>query len=50
MCCTVQDLLKRFIESNVETKLGRELIKGTVTDKDTVVITNVDGELGIKKK
>ena len=42
--------VKRFIESNVETKLGRELIKGTVTDKDTVVITNVDGELGIKKK
>ena len=41
--------VKRFIESNVETKLGRELIKGTVTDKDTVVITNVDGELGIKK-
>lgn len=42
--------VKRFIESNVETKLGRELIKGTVTDKDTVIITNVDGELGIKKK
>lgn len=42
--------VKRFIESNVETKLGRELIKGTVTDKDNVVITNVDGELGIKKK
>lgn len=42
--------VKRFIESNVETKLGRELIKGTVTDKDTVVITNVDGELGVKKK
>ena len=42
--------VKRFIESNVETKLGRELIKGTVTDKDTVVITNGDGELGIKKK
>lgn len=42
--------VKRFIESNVETKLGRELIKGTVTDKDTVVITNVDDELGIKKK
>lgn len=42
--------VKRFIESNVETKLGRELIKGTVTDKDTVVITNADGELGIKKK
>lgn len=42
--------VKRFIESNVETKLGRELIKGTVTDKDTVVITNVYGELGIKKK
>ncbi|MDU6598210.1 ATP-dependent chaperone ClpB [Finegoldia magna] len=42
--------VKRFIESNVETKLGRELIKGTVTDKDTVVIINVDGELGIKKK
>lgn len=42
--------VKRFIESNVETKLGRELIKGTVTDKDTVVISNVDGELGIKKK
>lgn len=42
--------VKRFIESNVETKLGRELIKGTVSDKDTVVITNVDGELGIKKK
>lgn len=42
--------VKRFIESNVETKLGRELIKGTVIDKDTVVITNVDGELGIKKK
>lgn len=42
--------VKRFIESNVETKLGRELIKGTVTDKDTVVITNVDVELGIKKK
>lgn len=42
--------VKRFIESNVETKLGRELIKGTVTDKDTVVITNVDRELGIKKK
>lgn len=42
--------VKRFIESNVETKLGRELIKGTVTDKDTVVITNIDGELGIKKK
>lgn len=42
--------VKRFIESNVETKLGRELIKGTVTDKDTVVITNVDGELEIKKK
>ena len=42
--------VKRFIESNVETKLGRELIKGTVTDKDTVVITNVDGELRIKKK
>lgn len=42
--------VKRFIESNVETKLGRELIKGIVTDKDTVVITNVDGELGIKKK
>lgn len=42
--------VKRFIESNVETKLGRELIKGTVTDKDTVVITNVDGELGIRKK
>ena len=42
--------VKRFIESNVETKLGRELIKGTVTDKDTVVITDIDGELGIKKK
>ena len=42
--------VKRFIESNVETKLGRELIKGTVTDKDTVIIANVDGELGIKKK
>ncbi len=42
--------VKRFIESNVETKLGRELIKGTVTDKDTVIITNADGELGIKKK
>lgn len=42
--------VKRFIESNVETKLGRELIKGTVTDKDTVVITNVYGELGVKKK
>lgn len=41
--------VKRFIESNVETKLGRELIKGTVTDKDTVVITNIDGELGDRK-
>lgn len=41
--------IKRFIESTVETKLGRELIKGTVTDKDTVVITDENGELSVKK-
>lgn len=42
--------LKRFIQRQVETKLARELIAGTIHDDSTVVIDAEKGELSVKTK
>jgi len=41
--------LKRYIQSSLETLLGRALISGEVTDGQAVGITAADGRLAIKK-
>ncbi|WP_135556376.1 ATP-dependent chaperone ClpB [Paenibacillus cymbidii] len=40
--------LKRFIQRNVETKLAREIVAGTVADGSRVVIDAADGRLVVK--
>ncbi len=42
--------LKRYIQSSLETLLGRALISGEVTDGSTVDITAAEGRLTIRKK
>ena len=39
--------VKRFIQKEIETKLGRALIKGDVKDGDRVKIDDVNGEIEI---
>ncbi len=42
--------LKRYIQRNLETRLGREIIGGTVADGSVVKITVRDGELAFEVK
>ncbi|WP_416828732.1 ATP-dependent chaperone ClpB [Ectobacillus polymachus] len=42
--------LKRYIQRQVETKLARELIAGTIQDESTVVIDAQNGELVVETK
>ncbi|MGK9183522.1 ATP-dependent chaperone ClpB [Priestia filamentosa] len=41
--------LKRFIQKNIETKIAREIIKGTIQDNDHIVFDMQDGEFFITK-
>jgi ATP-dependent Clp protease ATP-binding subunit ClpB len=41
--------LKRFIQKNIETKIAREMIKGTIQDNDHIVLDMQDGEFFITK-
>jgi ATP-dependent Clp protease ATP-binding subunit ClpB len=40
--------LKRYIQRDLETKIGRSLISGGISDGSTVYVDLVDGALGIK--
>ena len=42
--------VKRYLQRNVETKLGRLIIEGKVADKDTAVLDLVDNKLEFKTK
>jgi ATP-dependent Clp protease ATP-binding subunit ClpB len=42
--------LRRFLQQQVETRLGRAIISGDVEDGSTVVIDEVDGSLSIRTK
>ena len=42
--------VKRFIQKELETKIGRLLIKGELKDKDTIVVDTENGELKFSKK
>ena len=39
--------VKRFLQKEVETKIGRLIIKGDVKDKDTITVTVEQGELAL---
>lgn len=39
--------VKRFLQKELETKIGRKLIKGDIRDKDKIIINVKDGELDI---
>lgn len=41
--------LKRFIQKNIETKIAREMIKGTIQDNDHIVLDMQDGKFFITK-
>ena len=41
--------VKRFLQKELETRIGRLIIKGELKDKDTIVIDSENGELTIKK-
>ena len=40
--------VKRYIQRNIETLIGKELIKGTIVDKSTITIDVKDDEIIIK--
>ena len=42
--------IKRYLQRFVETELGKMIIKGDITDKDTALVDVVDGELKIIKQ
>lgn len=42
--------IKRYLQRFVETELGKMIIKGVISDKDTALVDVVDGELNINKK
>ena len=41
--------VKRYIQRNIETLLGKEIIKGTLEDNSTVTIDVEDNNIVIKK-
>lgn len=42
--------LKRYIESNVETKVARAILKGDMDEGDTIVVDVKDGEITVTSK
>ena len=42
--------VKRYLQRNVETKLGRLIIEGKVSDRDTATLDLVDNKLEFKIK
>lgn len=42
--------IKRFLQKNIETSLGKHILRGDITDKDQVLVDVVDGELQISPK
>ncbi|AFS79339.1 chaperone protein ClpB [Gottschalkia acidurici 9a] len=42
--------IKRYIQRFVETELGKMIIKGDISDKDTVIVDVKDGDLKLSKK
>lgn len=42
--------LKRYIESNVETKVARAILKGDMDEGDTIVVDAKDGEITVTSK
>ena len=42
--------LKRYIESNVETKVARAILKGNMDEGDTIVVDAKDGEITVSSK
>ena len=42
--------LKRYIESNVETKVARAILKGNMDEGDTIVVDAKDGEIIVTSK
>ena len=42
--------LKRYIESNVETKVARAILKGNMDEGDTIVVDAKDGEITVTSK
>jgi ATP-dependent Clp protease ATP-binding subunit ClpB len=42
--------IKRYLQKFVETQIGRMIIKGDLTDGDTAVIDDIDGELAVLTK
>ena len=42
--------LKRYIESNVETKVARAILKGDMDEGDTIVVDAKDGEITVSSK
>lgn len=41
--------MKRYLQRHVETLLGREIIRGTITDGDVAEIRVEDGKLSIHR-
>ncbi len=39
--------VKRFLQKELETKIGRKLIKGDIRDGDTIIVDSKDGELDV---
>ena len=42
--------LKRYIESNVETKVARAILQGNMDEGDTIVVDAKDGEIVVSSK
>ena len=42
--------IKRYLQRFIETELGKMIIKGDITDKDTVVVDVIDDKLMINKR
>lgn len=42
--------LKRYIESNVETKVAKAILQGNMDEGDTIVVDAKDGEIVVSSK
>ena len=42
--------LKRYIESNVETKVARAILQGNMDEGDTIIVDAKDGEITVSSK
>lgn len=42
--------LKRYIESNVETKVAKAILKGNMDEGDTIVVDASNGEITVSSK